>query len=177
MPVQTIGFRKCELGCFANDFDVAPVESVSQPGFVLREDLEKLDGQQRVRDAQRSLDSAVVVRPELSLKGALDHLGTHGWFFVAAEGALQGIVTRHDLRRPAISLYLFARILALEAGLRRLFGTFTNTPITDSPSADDSEGAPRHFYEVVKLIRKEADLVAALGFSTKGEFDRATRSS
>jgi hypothetical protein len=41
---------------------------------VLREDLEKLDGQQRVRDAQRSLDSAVVVRPELSLKGALDHL-------------------------------------------------------------------------------------------------------
>jgi len=158
----------------ANEFDVVPLRSVPQPGFVLREDLERLDSRRPVGDARRALDSAVVVRPELSFKEALGHLGTHGWFFVAVEGTLRGIVTRHDLGRPAVSLYLFARVLALEAGLRRLLGTFTNTPLPDSSTLDESETAPHYLSQVMTLIRREDDLVTALGFSTRGEFDRAT---
>lgn len=66
-----------------------------------------------------------------SLKMTFEHFNppTIEWFFVGREKKIKGIVTFEDLGKPAVSLYLLAKLLMVESGLRRLWGTYTNTEV------------------------------------------------
>src|SRR5262245_12568650 len=154
-----------------NDFDVAPLFNTTPPLFIRREDVAALSPHEPVGAIGQPVRPAQLVAPSVPLSVALDVLHEHSWFFVSQGAELDGIVTRHDLARPAVSLYLFARILSLEQGLRRLLGTYTNMPIPDAPPADSDSSDPRYLSAVLKGIRNIPDLVSNLGFATKTVFD------
>ncbi|MCP9850835.1 DUF3293 domain-containing protein [Cyanobium sp. Morenito 9A2] len=156
-----------------NDFDVAPVTDHAALGFLQREDLRAMERQSSIQTAIRPLDEALIVAPSLSLQDAIRILTEKGWFFLQEDGDLVGIATRDDLSKPAVCLYLFAKTMALEAGLRRLIGTYDTTPIPDSPpdENDDSPG-PRYLREVILRTKQNKKLLGDLGYSGKGASGR-----
>lgn len=162
-----------------NDFDVAPVKDHAALGFLKREDLQAMQRQSPIKAAIRPLDEALIISPSLSLQDAIRILTEKGWFFLREDGDLVGIATRDDLAKPAVSLYLFAKTMAFEAGLRRLIGTYDTTPIPDSPpdENDDSPG-PRYLREVILKAKQNKKLLHDLGYSGKGasgRFDELTK--
>jgi len=157
-----------------NDFDVAPVQGSDQPMVVIRSELTDLADERIVITCARSVNNEQLVSGSTSLPRALEILRAHGWFLVYDNGEITGIVTRSDMERPAISIYVFARLISLEHGLRRLLGSYSNTPITDVPPSDVDAGGPRYLSDVLKAIRAIPTLVENLGFTSKSAFDRGT---
>ena len=147
----------------ANDFDVIPVvEEESWVGFVEKKDISTLIDNDRgkcISELQgkllKPLDKAKFVdlddKKANSLQMAFKYL-TNQWFFVGRSRKIEGIVTLEDFGKPAVSLYLLAKLLMVEAGLRRLCGTYTNKPTTDSPSKDGVDGDPKYFSTVLNNI-------------------------
>jgi hypothetical protein len=157
-----------------NDFDVAPVQGSEQPMVVIRSELVDLEDDRVVITCARSVDNDLLVPSSTTLPKSLEILRTHGWFLVYDNGEITGIVTRSDMERPAISIYIFARLISLEHGLRRLLGSYSNTPITDVPPSDAHTGGPKYLSDVLKAIRAIPALVEDLGFTSKSAFDRGT---
>ena len=147
----------------ANDFDVIPVvEEESWVGFVEKKDISTLIDNDRgkcISELQgkllKPLDKAKFVdlddKKANSLQMAFKYL-TNQWFFVGRSRKIEGIVTLEDFGKPAVSLYLLAKLLMVEAGLRRLWGTYTNKPTTDSPSKDGVDGDTKYFSTVLNNI-------------------------
>ncbi|MCY7333829.1 MAG: DUF3293 domain-containing protein [Pseudanabaena sp. CAN_BIN31] len=168
----------------ANDFDIVPIsDGEQQLGFVSKVEIEKLHDSEPVRKVLHPINEAVMVSPNASLQEAFERLAAFpdGWFFVWGKSKPQGIVTFDDLGKPAVSLYLLAKILMLEAGLRRLLGTYTNTPIPDTPSPipdthsqDYIDGEPYSLSTVVNKIKKQPSLYSDLGFDSGKKFDKGT---
>ena len=150
----------------ANDFDVIPVvEEEIWLGFVEKRDILRLtndDMDKCISELQdkllKPLNKAKFVdlddKKSNSLQMAFEHFNppTIEWFFVGRCGKIKGIVAFEDLGKPAVSLYLLAKLLMVEAGLRRLWGTYTNNPTTDSPSKDGVDGDPQYFKDVLGKI-------------------------
>ena len=167
----------------ANNFDIVPVSNGDQIGFVSKVTLESFRDDEAIRKAICPIDKAFMISPNASLRDVLDKFILTGssWLFVDGVNKPQGIVTLYDLEKPAVSLLLLAKILMLEAGLRRLLGTYTNTPIPDSPSEHGIAGEPQKLYELLDKVREESSLVSELGFSLisgevvlKGQFRDVT---
>lgn len=164
-----------------NDFDIVPVRDNVDRGFIRKEALRKIDRQSPIRNVIQPLDEALIFTPLLPLEDALFKLAENEWFFLEENGTLVGIATREDLGKPAVSLYLFAKTIAFETGLRRLTGTYDTTPIPDSPPEEDDETpGPRFLREVILKARQNNALLKDLGYTgagskgSKGEFDRLT---
>jgi hypothetical protein len=157
-----------------NDFDVSPLRNTTPPLFIRREDVDAMSPHECVGSIGQPVRPVQLVACSVPLSKALEVLHEYSWFFVSQEGELDGIVTRHDLARPAVSLYLFARIISLEHGLRRLLGTYTNMPIPDGPPADPDSSDPRYLRAVLKDIRNVPDLESSLYFTSKNKFDKGT---
>jgi len=173
----------------ANNFDIVPVSNGDQIGFVSKVKLELLRDDEAIRKAICPIDKAFMISPNASLRDLLDKFTLTGssWLFVDGVNKPQGIVTLYDLEKPAVSLFLLAKILMLEAGLRRLLGTYTNTPIPDSPPKDDIDGNdidgnPKKLSRLLEKVKEESSLVSDLGFSSssgdvilKGRFKNVTK--
>jgi hypothetical protein len=157
-----------------NDFDVAPVKGSEQPMVVVRSELIDLEGDRSVITCARLVDIDQLLPSSTPLPKSLEILRAHGWFLVYDEGEITGIVTRSDMERPAISIYILARLISLEHGLRRLLGSYSNTPITDVPPSDAHTDGPKYLSDVLKAIRTIPTLVEDLGFTSKCAFDRGT---
>lgn len=161
-----------------NDFDVVPVGQDRCIGFVEREDLKKAERTANLAGSVRPLSESVVLSPSTSLEAAIHRLVTMGWFFLGEDGRLEGIATRHDLGKPAASLYLFAKTMIFESGLRRLLGTYGNTPIPDAaPDEDSDEIGPKYLREVILMAKRNKSLLHDLGYAGKGSggrFDEIT---
>lgn len=157
-----------------NDFDVAPVEGSYQPMVVIRSELGGLEDHRLVTTCAREIDSEQLVSGLTNLPRALEILRSHGWFLVYDNEEITGIVTRSDMERPAISIYIYARLVSLEHGLRRLLGSYSNTPIPDVPPKDVEAGGPRYLSDVLKAVRAIPPLIENLGFASKSAFDRGT---
>jgi hypothetical protein len=157
-----------------NDFDVAPVQGSDQPMVVLRSELADLGDERIVITCARPVNNEQLVSSFTTLPRSLEILRSHGWFLVYDNGEITGIVTRSDMERPAISIYIFARLISLEHGLRRLLGSYSNTPITDVPPSDVDTVGPKYLSDVLKAIRAIPALVENLGFTSKSAFDRGT---
>ena len=165
---------KVKAWMVVNDFDVAPLIDTSHCSFIKREDVLALGSQDAVGAAAQRVPPEQLVARDVPLSTALGILHKRGWFFVSQGGEIEGIVTRHDLARPAVSLYLFARILSLEHGLRRLLGTYTNTPIPDAPPAEPDSSDPGSLASVVNRVGKVDELRRALGLTVRRAFKDAT---
>jgi predicted transcriptional regulator len=142
----------------ANDFDIVPVVQDGKKSFFVdrEKDLKDIaDG--KINDYMQPIPFNELVEPNELIKVALELLSERGWFFVGTGNVLEGIVTLEDFGRPAVSFYLLAKLLMVESGLRRLCGTYTNNPTTDSPSKDGVDGDPKYFKDVIKRIKKHSE--------------------
>lgn len=157
-----------------NDFDVAPILGKEQPMVVLRADLAGVADDQPLAKSARLVLHEQLVSSATPLPVALDVLRLHGWFFVCDHSKITGIVTQSDLGRPAISIYIFARMISLEHGLRRLLGSYSGNPITDEPPNNPETVGPKYLKDVLKAIREIPELVESLGFTSRKAFDRGT---
>ncbi|MFN5978322.1 MAG: DUF3293 domain-containing protein, partial [Pseudanabaena sp.] len=135
-------------------------------GFVEKKDISSLAsnyGGKCISELQdkllKPLDEAKFVdlgdKKANSLQMAFEHFNppTNEWFFVGRGEKIEGIVTFEDLGKPAVSLYLLAKLLMVESGLRRLWGTYTNNPTTDSPSKNGVDGDPKYFSDVLDKLK------------------------
>lgn len=157
-----------------NDFDVAPILGKEQPMVVLRAELAGVADDQPLAESARLVLHEQLVSSATPLPVALDVLRLHGWFLVCDHSEITGIVTQSDLGRPAISIYIFARMISLEHGLRRLLGSYSSNPITDEPPNNPEAVGPKYLKDVLKAIREIPELVESLGFASRKAFDRGT---
>lgn len=157
-----------------NDFDIAPIKDSPIPSIIYQKDVLLLPPDKQVGAVAQEVSALQLVEPSLSLLDALSLLAEHNWFFICEGSVITGIVTRHDLARPAVSLYLFARIISLEHGLRRLLGTYTNVPIPDMPSVDPNSTEPRYFSALLDGVGDIKELRFSLGFTSKNAFKKGT---
>jgi hypothetical protein len=141
---------------------------------ILRSELAKADNDQLVISSAKAVRDEQLVASSTPLKIALEILHAHGWFLVYDNNLITGIVTQSDMGKPAISLYIFARMISLEHGLRRLLGSYLNTPITDEPSSSMDSASPKYLKDVLNEIKKIPELIKTLGFSSKTAFERGT---
>jgi len=73
-----------------------------------------------VADHAQTIDTRNLMPASLSLAEGLDALRRHPFFFLLRGRSLEGILTRADIQRPAVSMLTFALILAAEAGISEL---------------------------------------------------------
>ncbi|MCA6523842.1 MAG: DUF3293 domain-containing protein [Pseudanabaena sp. M051S1SP2A07QC] len=156
----------------ANDFDIVPVEKDGKKSwFVDREkDLQDLSDGEAIANRMKQIDSNKFVNKNIFIKDALKELSASGWFFVGTDDDLQGIVTRSDLAKPVVSFYLLSHLLMLEAGLRRLLGSYTSDPMPDA-AIEHGES----FSIIINRVKKAKTLRSKLGFGSKNsQFDNDT---
>ena len=160
----------------ANDFNIVPVKKDGKKSFFI--DRENLAEGDTIVNCMKPIDPSKFVGKDMSIKDALKELSEREWFFVGAGNDLQGIVTRSDLSKPAVSFYLLSHLLMLESGLRRLLGSYTSIQIPDA--------APEHgdnFSKIINEVFKAKDpitnvkeLVADLELpSTEKPFKKKTK--
>jgi hypothetical protein len=154
-----------------NDFDAVPILANEKPMVVLRAELANAADHQPLATLARPVKEEQLVSSSTPLPIALDALRAHGWLLVYENNDITGIVTQSDLGRPAISIYLFARMISLEHGLRRLLGSYSSNPITDEPPNSPDSAGPKYLKDVLKAIREIPELVEGLGFSNRKAFD------
>ena len=158
----------------ANDFDIAPVEKDGEKSFFIdrEKDFKDIADGKIIANCMKPIPFSELVNPRnVSMKDALQLLSKKGWFFVGIGNVLEGIVTQSDLGKPAVSFYLLFHLLMLEAGLRRLLGSYTDTQIPDAaPEYGDT------FSRTINEIYKSKDLKNDLGLPlSEKSFKKSTR--
>lgn len=106
----------------ARGFSLVPLREEPVERYVCREDLDGAEG--ALASVARPIALPHLVEADLSLDAALPRLATHGWFFVLEGDRVVGIITRADLRRPAVRLHTLAHLLVLEEGLDTLLRSY-----------------------------------------------------
>jgi hypothetical protein len=101
-------------------FDAAPIDDPEPYRVVIARSLQPVDNLVTVQ--ARPLDATLLVSSDLSLADGIIRLKRQQFYFVLERDQLQGIVTRADLQRPAVSMIIFSLILASEAAMREIIG-------------------------------------------------------
>ena len=171
-----------------NDFDQAPLARTDGGRVVLRSDL--IDG-----SPDRPVDELAIATPAehwlestTPLQQALEALAQRQWLLVRSGTALVGILTRHDLASPVVSSYLLARLLGLEQGVRRLYGSYTHQPLSDAPPEPPhdqsqelivpsgeliSNTSVASLSKLLNQVAKHEPLRSALGYGSHKRFKEA----
>ena len=152
-----------------HEIDQAPVAGSDGLRIVRRADLEGAAPDQATELFCIDTPAENWIERDASLQETLQRLASRGWLFVRSENSLLGTIGRQDLGRPTVSAYLFALILGVERGLRRLYGSYEGRPIPDEPTGHASgESEPYDkldtFYTTIKAVRGCTRLVEDLGF-------------
>lgn len=94
-------------------FDVAPVEDGSSYyRYVQRE---WLPSEGKVQDFAMLIEAIHMIPSTTPLADCLKKLTAPAWYFVLEREEVTGLITLADLQKPALSLFAFANVLALEA--------------------------------------------------------------
>lgn len=102
-------------------FDVAGVRRRGLvTGFVRREEL----AQGCCGDFEHALEEAILVPDSEPLGKVIPKLNEHASLFVTTLGPAEGIVTRSDLQKPAVRMWLFGMITLIEMRFTRLIERF-----------------------------------------------------
>lgn len=101
-------------------FDAAPIDDPETHRVVVAQSLTRSD--HPVALQARPLDAALLVSSDLSLMDGITRLNRQQFYFVLQRDQLQGIVTRADLQRPAVSMIIFSLILVSETAIREIIG-------------------------------------------------------
>ena len=99
-------------------FDAAPIDDPEPYRVVVAQALQPLDDPVAVQALP--LDAALLVSSDLCMADGIARLKRQQFYFVMQRDQLQGIVTRADLQRPAVSMIIFSLILASEAAMREI---------------------------------------------------------
>lgn len=99
-------------------FDAAPIDDPETHRVVVAQSLTPSD--HPVALQARPLDAALLVSSDLSLVDGITRLKRQQFYFVLQRDQLQGIVTRADLQRPAVSMIIFSLILVSETAMREI---------------------------------------------------------
>jgi len=158
-----------------NDFDQAPIANSAGTKVVMRSTLLNVD--QDLPVMYFAVDTPVEhwLDGDEPLQRALSALAQRDWLLVRSGTELLGVLTRHDLASPVVNAYLFARLLGLEHGLRRLYGSISHQPLTDEPGLPGELGD----WSMSTLLNHVGLLVSlrvALGYKSRSSFERATGS-
>lgn len=157
----------------AKDFDVVPViQGQKILGYLERNSLGSFSKTYEfigdITDIPKMPQAKVIDlnNPESnSLEKAFEYLRRYRWFFVKRDKTIVGIVTLDDLKHPIVSLYILSKLLIVEAGLRRLWGTYTNIPTPDA-SINTNESF-RTIIEAVKTQYRDNNykIIKNLGYT------------
>jgi len=156
-----------------NDFDQAPIARSAGKQVVLRNALVGVAPDCPVADMAMATPAEHWLDGTAPLQQALMALVQRDWLLVRSGSELLGILTRHDLASPVVSAYLLARLLGLEQGLRRLYGSFSHQPLADEPGLPGEPGG----WSLATLLNHVALLVNlrdTLGYPSRSNFERAT---
>lgn len=157
-----------------NDFDLAPLAGSNGTMIVQRSTLKH----SRPKDTVASLSTATPeehwIEADTSMREALARLGSRNWLLVREKNKMVGILTIHDLASPLVSSYLLTRILGMEHGLRRLYGSYSNQMIPDEPSETGS-GDGWTMEMLMNRVAKQKDLLEDIGFSSGKKFIKELR--
>jgi hypothetical protein len=154
-----------------NDFDQAPLAGSNGKWIILRSELADQPAQRPIGALAKPTPSSHHLDGELPLRKALDALAEHSWLLVRHQDRLIGILTRHDLASPVVTAYLMARLLGLEHGLRRLYGSFSHNPLGDQPEEPEEDRPALSLARLLNQVAIQKELRAALGFSSRNRFD------
>lgn len=99
-------------------FDAAPIDDPEPYRVVVAQSLRPLDDPVALQ--AQSLDASLLVSSDLCMADGIMRLKRQHFYFVLQRDQLQGIVTRADLQRPAVSMIIFSLILASEAAMREI---------------------------------------------------------
>ena len=156
-----------------NDFDQAPLAHSAGTQVVLRRALQGVSPDRCVAELAIATPDGHWLDGAAPMQQALAALAQRQWLLVRSDSTLIGILTRHDLASPVVSAYLLARLLGLEHGLRRLYGSFSHQPLPDEPGLPGEPGD----WSLAMLLNRVAPLKAlreALSFESRTAFERAT---
>jgi hypothetical protein len=104
----------------ARNYEVVGIrEAGLMTGFVMRDDL----ASGICRPYMRTLDEAEVFPGETSLADTIQALDRRRFVFLVTLGAVGGIVTRSDLQKPAVRMWLFGIVTLIEMRFSRLIQT------------------------------------------------------
>jgi hypothetical protein len=172
-PAEPVG--EVRIWMELNDFDQAPLAHTNATQVVLRSALQTLPPDQRVVEVAIATPQEHWLEGAAPMQQALAALAQRQWLLVRSGSTLIGILTRHDLASPVVSAYLLARLLGLEQGLRRLYGSFSHQPLSDEPGLPGQPGG----WSLATLLNHVALLTSlrqALGYDSRKAFERATGS-
>jgi len=156
-----------------NDFDQAPLAHSAGTQVVLRRALQGVSPDRCVAELAIATPDGHWLDGAAPMQQALAALAQRQWLLVRSDSTLIGILTRHDLASPVVSAYLLARLLGLEHGLRRLYGSFSHQPLPDEPGQPGKPGD----WSLAMLLNRVAPLKTlreALSFESRNAFERAT---
>lgn len=156
-----------------NDFDQAPIAGSAGQQVLLRTSLVGVAPDRPVAAMAMATPVEHWLDGTAPLQQALTALAQRDWLLVRSGSELLGILTRHDLASPVVSAYLLVRLLGLEQGLRRLYGSFSHQPLTDEPGLPDEPGG-WSLATLLKHVASQQTLRSALGCSSRKAFERAT---
>jgi hypothetical protein len=152
----------------------APIENSNGQQIVRHSDILGTSSVQFVSAFATETPAEHWITHTASLHDALEQLGQRGWLFVRSKDTFIGTISRLDLGRPIVSTYLFAVILDIERGLRRLYGSYVGQPIPDEPAGypagRDNPGTKADTFETaIKYVCSCEPLIDALGFTGKSK--------
>jgi hypothetical protein len=154
----------------ANNFDVVPVSGADRLSYLSIQAVCNSPAETRCYEVMEPVPRDRVVRENDPLRIALEALASKQWLMVGTNEECSHLLTRHDYSKPVVSVYLLALLMATEQGLRRLFGTYTNTPVRDSPQRGESELDT--FGSLMDGLRGLRSLQEDLGYPSKNQFKR-----
>lgn len=150
-------------------YDYAPVKGSRGRRLLRYRDLvDSLPGS-RVRDLARETPDDRWLDASATLSDTLKRLTEKDALILRRDDTLVGIVTLHDLGRPIVSSYLLALLLNIERGLRRLYGSYTHTPVPDEPPKELTASLWT-LANVLKKVSKKDELRADLGHPSATDF-------
>lgn len=170
-PYERVG--EVHLWMELNDFDQAPIAQSAGAQVVLRGDLVSVAPDRPVGEVAMATPPEHWLDGTATMQQAFTALAQRDWLLVRSGSELLGILTRHDLASPVVSAYLLARLLGLEQGLRRLYGSFSHQPLADEPGLPGEPGG----WSLATLLNHVALLVSlrqALGYPSRKSFERVT---
>jgi hypothetical protein len=150
----------------AHDFDVVGMRDDGfLVGYICREDL----AEGTCSDHVRYFGTNQIVGRDLPLRDTLVGLGRQPFLFVTTLGAVGGIITRADLQKPAVRMWLFGLITLVE----HAFGVMIRLRF---PGASWRErlsearvGRAEQFQAERRRRNESLDLVSCLALADKGK--------
>jgi hypothetical protein len=150
----------------AHDFDVVGLRDDGfLVGYVCREDL----SQGTCKDHVRYFGTNQIVGRDLPLRETLIGLGEQPYLFVTTLGAVGGIITRADLQKPAVRMWLFGLITLVEDAFGEVIRVrFPEGSWREHLSKARVERAEQ--FQAERRRRNESlDLVSCLALADKGK--------